>query len=333
MKTELLEILRCPHCHSTLQLVAEIKDQREVRQGHLTCNGEMRHLFKIKEGIVEFCAGFNHELVKRELEYENSTYHGSPRLRDPELIAQFPETLAELWPHIANFGPDFSDLIDRLDVREGAWVLDVGTGPCWSSRLLAQRGARVIALDVNEANFYGLGTADILFDAHGIYFERILESMTELPFADGTIDRITFNASFHHTPDLVRTLQECNRVLKEGGMAAMVNEEFGSLRQRLAGEESVSDTGSHHRIEYEEFETAAREAGFGLVFYVADHVRRKLKSRLPGPSGDWVAKLFEKAPFALKQLNSALIVLKKERTLRQTKARATQEKVLVAEYE
>jgi SAM-dependent methyltransferase len=309
-----------------------MEDEREVRSGRLRCHGEMRHLFEIKDGMVEFCTGFDHELVKRELAYENSTYHGSPRLRDPALIAQFPETLAELWPHIANFGPDFTDLIDRIDVRQGAWVLDVGTGPCWSSRLLAQRGARVIALDVNEANFYGLGTADILFDAHGIYFERVLESMTELPFADCSIDRITFNASFHHTPDLGRTLRECCRVLKRDGLAAMVNEEFASLRQRWASDESISDTGSHHRIDYQDFEAEAREAGFGLEFFVADHVRRKLSAKLPGPSGQWVVKFFEKTPFALKQLNSALIVLKKERTP-PVEPRAAREKVMVAHYE
>lgn len=313
MKSELLEVLRCPHCQAQLRLVAEVEDEREVRVGHLSCCGEMRHYFEIKNGIVHFCSGFDHDMVRRELEYENTTYHGSPRLTDPALIAQFPETLAELWPHIANFGPDFRALIDKIDVRPGAWVVDVGTGPCWSSRLLAQKGARVIALDVNEANFYGLGTADILFDAHGVYFERVLESMTEMPFASGSIDRITFNASFHHTPDMRRTLQECGRVLKPDGIIAMVNEEFGSLRQDWAPDEAASDTGSHHRIAYTEFETAAQEAGFSLEFLVADHVRQKLVHRL-GRSGEWAVKLFETVPFALKQLNSALIIMKKERT-------------------
>jgi SAM-dependent methyltransferase len=283
-----------------------------VREGRVSCYGPMRHVFDVKKGILHLCTGFDHEMVKKELEYENTTYHGSPRLTDPAIISQFPETLADLWPHIANFGPDFSDLIDRINVRAGDWVLDIGTGPCWSSRLLAQRGARVIALDVNEANFYGLGTADLLFDTHGVYFERILESMTSLPFNDGSIDRITFNASFHHTPDQRATLEECFRVLKPDGIVAMVNEEFGSLRQSLFNRESESDTGSHHQIPYTEFEARAREAGFRLEFYLAQHVRKKLQDKLPGSAGSLLAKSFENFPAMLKQLNSALIILKKD---------------------
>ncbi len=190
----------------------------EIRGGYIVCAGRGRHRFEIKEGIVYFASGMNHEAVKKELAYENSTYHGSTRLTDPQLIAGFPDTLEELWPHTAFFGPDFRALIDRLELFPGAWVLDIGTGPCWSSRLLAQRGARVIALDVNDADFYGLKTSDHLFAAHGVYFERILESMTCLPFADGVMDRITFNASLHHTPNLGQTLVECHRVLKPDGM-------------------------------------------------------------------------------------------------------------------
>jgi SAM-dependent methyltransferase/uncharacterized protein YbaR (Trm112 family) len=312
MKSDLLEILQCPHCSSPLSLTAEKQDGREVRSGHLACNGRLRHFFEIKEGIVHLCTGFDHDLVKKELAYENSTYHGSPRLTDPAIISQFPRTLADLWPHTAHFGPDFSALIDRVNVREDDWVLDIGTGPCWSSRLLAQRGARVIALDINEANFYGLGTADLLFEAHNVYFERILESMTQLPFADSTIDRITFNASFHHTPDHRQTLKECFRVLKPDGIIAMVNEEFGSLRQTVFAKKEGSDTGSHHQVPYADFETDAHQAGFKVEFFVADHVRQKLRQKLSRSLGDLAVRALETMPIALKQLNSALIVLTKD---------------------
>jgi SAM-dependent methyltransferase/uncharacterized protein YbaR (Trm112 family) len=322
MKADLLEILQCPHCSSPLSLTAEDASGSEVRQGHLSCNGRLRHLFEIKDGIVHLCTGFDHDLVKKELNYENTTYHGSPRLTDPALISQFPETLAELWPHVAHFGPDFTALIDRINVRQDDWVLDIGTGPCWSSRLLAQRGARVVALDINEANFYGLGTADLLFEAHKVYFERVLESMTHLPFADSSIDRITFNASFHHTPDHKQTLKECFRVLKPDGIIAMVNEEFGSLRQTVFAKKEGSDTGSHHQVPYTDFEEAARQTGFRVQFFVADHVRQKLRQKLSKPLGDWAVHAFEAMPVALKQLNSALILLTKENAPKTLPSRA-----------
>lgn len=314
MKSEILNLLHCPKCKADLHVTPFLVENGEIRTGKLSCSGAQKHSFEIEDGIIRFETGFDHDAVKRELEYENTTYHGSNRLKDPEIIAQFPDTLAELWPHISNFGPDFRVLIDQLKLKPGSWVLDVGTGPCWSSRLLAQRGLNVVALDVNEADFYGLKTSDILFKAHNIYFERILESMTNLPFQDETLDAITFNASFHHTPDMDQTLSECFRTLKPGGVIAMVNEEFASLRQKLFNHEEATDTGSHHTVEYTDFERAVSQAGFSVEYFVAHHVREKLQKKLSPSVGEIVAKTIERFPLSLKQLNSALIILTKPKT-------------------
>lgn len=319
MKQKILDVLRCPRCFSQLTLSVFAEDKREVRQGKLTC--EKQHVYDIEDGIIRFATGFDHDAVKRELEYENTTYKGSDRLRDEKLIAQFPETLSELWPHTCHFGPDFKVLIDQLNPKPGSWVLDIGTGPCWSSRLLAQRGANVIALDVNEANFYGLKTSDILFEHHNVYFERILESMNNLPFRNESLDAITFNASFHHTPDHEQTLRECHRVLKPGGVIAMVNEEFVSLRHRIFPPGEASDTGSHHAIAYSDFEKSVRQNGFQLQYSVAEHVRQKLTAKLSSPAANAAISLVERFPVLLKQLNSALVLLRKPETHR---ARTTQ---------
>ncbi len=311
MKAPILQILNCPRCSARLILTEFEVAQGEVRRGILACTANEDHSYEVRDGIIYFATGFDHEAVKKELAYENSTYHGSDQLKDAKIIAQFPDTLPDLWPHTCNFGPDFRMLIDKLNLKPGSWVLDVGTGPCWSTRLLAERGCHAIALDVNDANYYGLKTSDILFSAHNVYFERILESMTNLPFRDETLDAITFNASFHHTPDMEKTLAECFRVLKPGGQIAMVNEEFVSFRQWLFKDESVSDTGSHHAIAYADFEDAVQENGFRIQYFVADHVRKKLEEKLSPQLGGLVVKTFELLPISLKQLNSALIILTK----------------------
>jgi ubiquinone/menaquinone biosynthesis C-methylase UbiE/uncharacterized protein YbaR (Trm112 family) len=312
MRSEILNILKCPLCSGKLHLMPFGSTSREVRRGALTCTGAHEHAFEIDDGIIRFQTGFDHEAVKKELEYENSTYKGNERLTDPRLIAQFPDTLAELWPHTCHFGPDFRTLIDHLNLPQGAWVLDVGTGPCWSTRLLAQRGYKAIALDVNDANYYGLRTSDMLFEAHpGVYFERILESMTNLPFRDDSLDAITFNASFHHTPDMERTLKECLRVLKPGGVAAMVNEEFASVRQRVFSRGESTDGGSHHTIHYSEFDNAVKNLGFEVDYFVAEHVARKLDEKLPKVVSKTAVRTLEAFPFLLKQLNSALITMRK----------------------
>ncbi len=313
MRSEILHLLQCPLCHAKIELTPFEVSENEIRRGALSCLGPREHVFEIKDGIIRFQTGFDHEAVKKELHYENSTYDGDPRLRDEKLIAQYPDTLAELWPHVCHFGPDFRALIDYIapQLPKDAWVLDVGTGPCWSSRLLADRGWNVMALDVNDANYYGLGTAEILFSAHDIYFERILESMTNLPFKNESIDAITFNAAFHHTPDMEKTLDECERVLKPGGVAAMVNEEFASVRQRFFNHETVTDTGSHHTILYSDFEREAASRGFEISYRVAEHVHSALEKKLSAPGADVATKVFETFPSLLKKLNSALIILTK----------------------
>ena len=226
-------------------------------------------------------------------------------------IRRLPESLPLLWPRTANFGQDFSTLVDLLPpISPGTWILDVGTAACWTSRLLSQRGGRVIALDVSDSDHYGLNAADIQFRAHGVYFERILESMTNLPFRDGSIDGITFNASFHHTPDLDRTLAECHRVLKAGGAIGMVNESMVSLKHRFFPH-AHSDTGSHHDVAYGDFEAAARRAGFAVRYALAQHVRDRMRSGWTGPLGGWAATVFERFPVLLKQLNSAVVLLRK----------------------
>lgn len=327
MKAPILQILQCPRCAGRLSLSEFEVEQGEVRTGTLTCVANKDHSYEIKDGIMYFASGFDHEAVKKEIAYENSTYHGSDQLKDAKIIAQFPETLPDLWPHTCNFGPDFRTLLNKLNLKRGDWVLDVGTGPCWSTRMLAQRGVHAIALDVNDANYYGLKTSDILFEAHNVYFERILESMTNLPFADETLDAVTFNASFHHTPDMEKTLEECFRVLKPGGRIAMVNEEFVSIRQWLFKDETVSDTGSHHAIAYADFEDAVGRNGFRIEYYVADHVRKKLEEKLTPSIGGLVVKTFEMLPISLKQLNSALIILTKPTSAR-TAVRNQRQEVL-----
>jgi len=273
----------------------------------LVCQADPAHSFPVQEGIVHLGTGLEDPLVRREIEYEDASYRGDPRLTDRSIIRGFPETLPQLWPHTCHFGPDFRAIVEKLEFGPDSWVLDVGTASCWTSRILAQKGARVVALDVNAKPYYGLRAAEIQFKAHGVYFERVLESMTCLPFRDSTLDSIIFNASFHHTPDVRRTLEECHRVLKTGKSAIMLNEEFVALRHRLLPKPPASsEEGAHHAVPYRELRREARRAGFRVQCLLSGHIRRALESR---PLGRLLARSAERLPGVVPQLNSAVIVL------------------------
>src|SRR5436190_674984 len=99
MKASILHILQCPRCGARLRLTECEVAHCELRGGLLACEANDDHLFEIKDGILHFATGFDHDAVKKEIAYENSTYHGSDRLRDAKIIANFPDTLADLWPH------------------------------------------------------------------------------------------------------------------------------------------------------------------------------------------------------------------------------------------
>jgi SAM-dependent methyltransferase len=135
--------------------------------------------------------------------------------------------------------------------------------------------------------------------------------MTHLPFEDGSLDAITFNASFHHTPDMPKTLRECFRVLKPGGTIAMVNEEFASWRQTMFKGGSATETGSHHSIPYVDFEREISWCGFQIRYLVAHHVRVQFRRIFSASLGGFIADMLERFPLSLKQLNSALILLTK----------------------
>ncbi len=317
MRTTILQIIHCPKCQASLTLIPQplplgetASPVDELRKGTLCCVGSGKHEFQVEDGIVLFECGLQHELVQQELAYEDSTYHGDQRLTKPAFIAQLPESGTPIWPHTRHFGPDFRGLLEGFHFRKGGWILDIGTGACWTSRLLAERASDVVALDVNAAQFYGLRASDVQFDVHGVFFERVLASMTHLPFRSEVFDYIVFNASFHHTPALVQTLEQCYRVLRPGGAVVMLNEVFTSLRHWLFDSRDRDEQGAHHKISYTQFERAARQVGFEVSYAVPAHVEKRLNFLFPmGVSR--LVWLMEWLPLLLKQLNSAVVTLRR----------------------
>jgi SAM-dependent methyltransferase len=308
-----LELLRCPICRADTPLALEADgvagDGRELREGSIRCTTDSAHRFAVADGIMMFGTGLDDPTVLREISYEDSSYYGDPCLRAPDFIGGMPETGASFWPHTRHFGTDFEQLVDALDIGPGDLVLDVGTGACWTSRMLAERGARIVAMDVNASPFYGLRAADIQFAMHEVYFERVLASMSVLPFRSRTFDHVVFNASFHHTPDLSGTLGECRRVLRPGGSIAMTNEEFTSLRHWLAPGGQEPEEGAHHSIPYRILERSARDLGFRVEYRIARRVRGTLALRIGRSLSGWIVNGLQRMPFVVKQLGSALVFM------------------------
>ena len=117
------------------------------------------------------------------------------------------------------FKPTHEFLCRFLPRRTGMTVLDVG---CGGGRLLARLpeylpGVRVVGIDLVAGM---LQRAQPLL---GPEVQLVQGDCQRLPFADKQFDLITCAHSFHHYPDQLAALCEMKRVLKDGGIACVLD--------------------------------------------------------------------------------------------------------------
>jgi SAM-dependent methyltransferase len=105
--------------------------------------------------------------------------------------------------------PTYEAALERVGLRPGQHVLDIGCGAGAFLRLVADRGARPYGLDASEALIElareRLPEADI----------RVGE-MEALPYKDDAFDLVTGFNSFFFASDIVAAVREAGRVAKPG---------------------------------------------------------------------------------------------------------------------
>jgi SAM-dependent methyltransferase len=115
---------------------------------------------------------------------------------------------------------------DRLGLRAGDLLLDLGCGFGRHAFEGLRRGARVVACDMSVPE---LDQVRALFEAMRDAGEAPPEGMattlngdaTRLPFPDDTFDRIIASEVMEHIPDDLAALDELVRVLRPGGVIAV----------------------------------------------------------------------------------------------------------------
>jgi SAM-dependent methyltransferase len=125
---------------------------------------------------------------------------------------------APAWTELSRAGFDhYRDLVNTpaffamLPPVDGLRCLDLGCGEGHNTRLLAGRGARVVALDIAESFIEAAAAAD----RHGVRF--VLGDGAALPLRPGCLDAVTAFMSLMDVAEPERTLREVSRVLRPAG--------------------------------------------------------------------------------------------------------------------
>jgi arsenite methyltransferase len=159
-------------------------------------------------------------------------------------------------------GPFGAALLERVEVRAGLEVLDVGCGTGYPAIELANRlgaGCRLIAADVWKAALDRVRHKADAQDLAGVVAVRA--AAEDLPFADVSFDLVVSNNGLNNVRDEARAFLEIGRVARPGAQLAIT----WNLPETM--------------IElYRELEAALVESGVGdAAARCAAHVREKRK--------------------------------------------------------
>ncbi len=152
-------------------------------------------------------------------------------VEDKELIINARKPVGELGQQILDRMNESHEMmaqwgVTHLDIKKDSKILDIGCGGGRNiqrfSQLISDEG-RVVGIDYSEVS------VEKSFKLNKEAIERgivnvLHESVSEMPFYDGTFDIVTGFETIYFWPDLINDLREVNRVLKKGGIVFFCNE-------------------------------------------------------------------------------------------------------------
>lgn len=115
--------------------------------------------------------------------------------------------------------------LDRMDLKPGQRVLDLGCGAGWATRLLAGRvtgdpEGQVVGLDISDEMIRRARATSTDFD--NVMF--VWGSADQIPWEENFFDKILSVESFYYYPDQDRVLNELFRVLApQGKLYILIN--------------------------------------------------------------------------------------------------------------
>lgn len=230
MRPSLLATLQCPSCLQPLT-IKEVRERApsgdELLEADLHCPS-CGTLYPIRRGIPNL-------LTPRLLEdYKQQEMQGWVNLWKKKGMYERPTLehsfqlpyLDGMWMEVARM---FELAMIAMNLQGHESILEIGAGQGWASRYFAAKGCQVVAVDIVDDEWYGLGRAWAIMERAGVYFEPLLADGEHLPFKPNTFDYVFFCGALHHFRDFHKVLRQVHTVLKPGGRVIATGEPSLSL--------------------------------------------------------------------------------------------------------
>ncbi|HTL48809.1 MAG TPA: methyltransferase domain-containing protein [Verrucomicrobiae bacterium] len=312
MKKDLASLLKCPACgQSSWRFSQTREDAREIREGSLACES-CGAVYSILDGILDMLGELAPEVAHEKKHAEAHSYLRTANAEYPinrETLERFRSVFLSL---PAGDGSDlfkpggsfdnqggnaerFFKTLEFMKLTGEETILEVGASFGWASWRFAQKGCRVVALEVSNY----LQAADLYFDADGAYFDRLMGDMNRLPFADQSFDIIFSHSVIHHCKDLKTLFSEFARVLRPGGRVVALHEcAFGIFEDKSgkALQEAIDEGFNENAYTLPQWCRGAKDGGFRSVklhffSFIDDYVYRK---NLRGSRDTWKLRLAQR---------------------------------------
>jgi SAM-dependent methyltransferase len=261
-----LPSLRCPECGQSPSADHEgAAADGEVREGTLRfdCGRE----FAVRGGIPELV--HPEELLPSDQMFKDE-YDNRAERYDADLEWQF-EVFEEDKDELRR------RMVDLLELREGATVLETGAGTGEDSAHILERIGAAGTLFAQDISAPMLEVAREKLAANEAHVEYLLSNASYLPFEDDLFDAAFHFGGLNGFGDLRRALEEMTRVVKPGGKVVVGDEGIAPwLRRRLFGRILIRTNKLYkHRPPLEMLPVDVREVRvqwlLGDAFYLIDY--------------------------------------------------------------